>query len=598
MCGLNGLVRLEESATLDLAELERTSAALAPRGPDGSGTWADPQGRYAVAHRRLAIIELSDLGAQPMASADGRFVLAFNGVIYNHHELGQELEREGVSLRGGSDTEVLVEMWSRFGAACLERLRGMYALALWDTTEGSLTLVRDPYGIKPLYYATGGGVLRFASQVRALEAGGATSGDVDLGGLVGFLRWGFVPEPRTLRKAIRAVPAGCCLEVRHGVVQTPRRFHLPRVDRSGEPLPEALEDSVRHHLVADRRVAVFLSAGVDSALVAALASRGGARPTTLTLRFEEFEGSAQDEAPLAREVARHLGTEHVEHTVTEAEFRSVEEAFRAAMDQPTMDGLNTFLISRIAHQHGYRVALSGLGGDELFGGYPAFTDVPQWHRAARWARFVPGAASIWRRVGHLASPSPKAPEVLQKARTLGGAYELRRGLFVDSEIEALLGADQLLAGLDAMAEEDVVTSALGEWKPPPRSDDPWLCVQRLESLVYMRNQLLRDADWASMASALELRVPLVDVVLWQQLAALGFEPGRSRGKAAVLREIAPGLPSRIYSRPKTGFVTPQGRWQSEGARLGSWGQASRRIALDVLPRFGVDLPTAQEAGLR
>ena len=261
MCGINGILRLTDAApAIDRDELLRTRDAMAARGPDGAGVWISGDGRVALASRRLAILDLSEAGAQPMASADGRFQLVLNGEIYNFPELRRELEGEGVRFRSRSDTEVVLALYARQGAAMLGRLRGMYALAIWDDREKSLLLARDPLGIKPLYLCEEGGCLRFASQVKALAAGGGVSRQVDLGGLAGFLLWGSVPEPLTIRRAVRALPAGHHLLARDGSAGEPR-LHAPAAVSPLAMTPEAaVEDSVVAHLVSDVPVAVFLSA--------------------------------------------------------------------------------------------------------------------------------------------------------------------------------------------------------------------------------------------------------------------------------------------------------------------------------------------------
>ncbi len=283
MCGINGLLRLNGTAPpIDRDELLRTRDAMTARGPDGSGAWISPDGRVALASRRLAIQDLSEAGAQPMLSEDGRYALVMNGEIYNFPELRRGLEAEGVRLRSRSDTEVVLLLYARQGAAMLPRLRGMYGLAIWDSREETLLLARDPLGIKPLYGSSEGGTLRFASQVKALEAGGAVSREIDPAGLAGFLLWGSVPEPLTIRRGVWSLPAGHHLIIRDG----------RRDGRIGEPRPHspapseiapmepaaAVEDSVAAHLVSDVPVAVFLSAGLDSGLIAALARRHLAEP--------------------------------------------------------------------------------------------------------------------------------------------------------------------------------------------------------------------------------------------------------------------------------------------------------------------------------
>ena len=304
MCGISGIFRRTPAASApDRDELGRIHAALAARGPDGQGLWSSPDGRLLLAHRRLSILDLLPAGAQPMSSADGRFTVVFNGEIYNFHELAGELVAAGVRLRSRSDTEVILELWRREGPRAFARLRGMFALALWDDLTAELVLARDPYGIKPLFYSLDGGQLRFASQARALEAGGGLSLEVDPAAVAGLLSWGAVPEPLSLRKSIRALPAGHWARVGGDgafVLATIPRAGLDDGPSDGPgDARAALAASVRAHLVSDVPVGVFLSAGLDSALIADLAVReargapGEGEPlTALTLTWAEARGTS------------------------------------------------------------------------------------------------------------------------------------------------------------------------------------------------------------------------------------------------------------------------------------------------------------------
>lgn len=632
MCGINGIFSFGAAApAIDREELLRTREAMSARGPDAAGAWVSADGRVGLAARRLAILDLSPTGAQPMAAEGGRVQLVINGEIYNFRQLRAALEAAGCSFRGCGDTEVVLALYLRHGEAMLPLLRGMFALAIWDERPGRprrLLLARDPMGIKPLYYSRGSpgpagpagsprtGQLRFASQVKALEAGGAISREVDPAGLAGFLLWGSVPEPWTIRRAVRALPAGHFLSVEEGRAGEPCPFALlagkatlpadseAAAATSAETAnPEAaIEASVEAHLVSDVPVAVFLSAGLDSGLIAALARRHLPEPpATFTLGFDVLAGTPADELPLAAEVARRLGTRHVERRLTREDFVRLWPAALAAMDQPSIDGFNTFAVSRAAHEAGLKVVLSGLGGDELFGSYPSFADVPRGARAARCARRVPGLAAAWPALAaRLAPGRPKLAGLLRHGTTLSGSYFLRRALFLPEELPALIGAEAAAAGLaayDPIADAgkllhgiDAIDGmvAAGNGRRPA---DAWLAVQLMESSQYMRNQLLRDSDWASMACSVELRVPLVDVLLHRQLAAGGFQPARRLGKAALVRRLAPELPAALWRRPKTGFYLPVLEWLRPG-ELGPaghhLGSRSRALALLVLAELGID----------
>jgi asparagine synthase (glutamine-hydrolysing) len=594
MCGINGILRLRPDAPpADREVATRTRDAMASRGPDGAGLWAPDDGSIVLGHRRLAIIDLSETGAQPMHYGGGRFHLVFNGEIYNYKELREALSREGVRFTSTSDSEVVLALYAREGDAMLRRLRGMFALAIWDSKDRRLLLARDPYGIKPLYVAQGEGWLQFASQVRALEAGGRVASAVDPAAVASFLLWGSVAEPRTLRAAIRALPAGHGIVVEDGRVGAPAPFHDLRA-LDGAPCPgiaEALEDSVRAHLVADVPVGVFLSAGLDSSVIAAIARRvSGEGLTTITVRFGDLVGTPGDEGPEAAALARRLATRHVELMLTKSDLRGLWPKVLAAMDQPSVDGFNTYVVSRVAHDAGFKVVLSGLGGDELFGGYDSFRDVPSWARRARIARRVPGAKTAWAAVARgVGGSRPKLAGMLSYAGSIPGAYFVRRGVFLPEELRSILGDEMAAEGLGSIDPAADAQSAVGSG---PQTHDAWLAVHLMESALYMRNQLLRDSDWASMAHSLELRVPFVDAQLRAEVVGLGFEPARSGGKAAVARAAAPELPESVLARAKTGFQIPvAAALADDPATPVRGGLGARRIALAVLEAFGVPLRT-------
>ncbi|MFZ1108551.1 MAG: asparagine synthase (glutamine-hydrolyzing) [Rhodomicrobium sp.] len=581
MCGINSIFAYHHAASpIDGAELERTRDHMAARGPDGHGKWLSEDGRVGLGHRRLAIIDLSFSGAQPMVSADGSLVITFNGEIYNYKALRAELEAEGAHFASHSDTEVLLHLYARRGAGMIEALRGMFAFAIWDARQRSLFLARDPYGIKPLYYADDGRTIRVASQVKALMAGGRIAGAPDPAGIAGFYLWGSVPEPYTTYRAIRALPAGTHMTVDACGVHAPNRFHSiagayaeaevqaqarKAPERAGEIIREALRDSVRHHMVADVPVGAFLSAGIDSgALVGLMRDAGQADIQTVTLSFEEFSGGRHDEAPLAAEVARLYGTRHTNRVVTEAEFRTDLPLILSAMDQPSIDGINTWFVSKAAHELGLKVVVSGLGGDELFGGYASFRDIPRLVSTIAPPGAVPGSGRAWR---HLAETwaaltgtgSPKFSSLVELGGSYAGAYLLRRGVFMPHEIARLLGPELAREGLEALRPLAGAEALIADGP-----HGPFARVAMLEAALYMRNQLLRDSDWASMAHSLELRVPLVDSHLLAAVAPFTVAPQGRVGKMVLAAAPSTPLPDSIVHRRKTGFSTPIADWLKQG----------------------------------
>ena len=552
---------------------------MAKRGPDGSASWVSGDGRVGFTHRRLAIIDLSEGGAQPKHSADGALTITFNGEIYNFRELRAELERKGFVFQTESDTEVLLQLYADRGPRMVECLRGMFAFGLWDSRKRCLLLARDPLGIKPLYYADDGWTVRFASQAKALLAGGAVSRDPDPAGIVGFHLLGSVPEPFTVWRDIRAVPAGATIMVDATGPGAPQRYYdvaqsLEQRAREARPdretarrqLSAAVHDSVRHHLVADVPVAVFLSAGLDSgALLGTMAELGARDTVAVTLAFAEFKGAANDEAPLAAEVAARYGARHIVRTVDRVEFEQDLPAFLDAMDLPTTDGINTWFVAKAAREAGVKVALSGLGADECFGGYPSFSDVPRSVHLLRPFRFLPGVGALSRRLLSAAISAgvrlhPKAAGVLQYGGDWAGAYMLRRGIYMPWELDDLLDPGVVEEGLRRLAPLSHIAAELAAGRGLGDFDR----VATLETSLYMRNQLLRDADWAGMAQSIEIRVPYVDPFFLSALPP-GDVLGAVDAKAAVADIPAPPLPAASRERRKTGFATPIGRWISDAA---------------------------------
>lgn len=600
MCGINGIFAYNGAANpVDRVELIRTRDHMAARGPDGAGAWLAEDGRIGFGHRRLAIIDLTDGGAQPMVGAGSSLVITFNGEIYNYLDLRQDLEARGRVFRSNSDTEVLLHLYAEKGEAMVHDLRGMFAFAICDNKANSLFLARDPYGIKPLYVANDGWTFRFASQVKALLAGGRISRDPEPAGVVGFHLWGSVPEPFTMYRDIRALPAGHTQLVDAAGPREPKPYaNIAQVFADGvaRPIPPdeiytavraATRESVAAHLLADVEVGVFLSAGVDSgALLGLMRDAGQQKVRAITLAFEEFRGTAEDEGPLAFQIARLYGAEHTVRVVGQAEFRADLPAILTAMDQPSIDGINTWFVAKAAREAGLRVSLSGLGGDEILAGYPSFRDIPRWVSLFGMPSAIPGlgvaARALMQAVG-VAAKNPKAASILEFGGTYPGAYLLRRGLLLPHELRGVLDPETVRIGLRRLKP---LTRVRETMDPAPTSAVSK--VAALESNNYMRNQLLRDADWAGMAHGLEIRTPLVDFDLLKALSPLTPSLTPGAGKRALAAAPSTPLPASIVDRPKTGFGVPTGRWTAAAstATVTSKGAASRAWAREVFVRSG------------
>lgn len=550
-----------------MARLAALNACLRHRGPDDQGVWTSADGRAGLAHVRLSILDLSPAGHQPMSTPDEKLHIVFNGEIYNFRKLRAELEADGVVFRTATDTEVLLHLYAKDGAAMLGRLRGMFALAIWDEQRQSCFLARDPLGIKPLYYTQRAGSLAFASEMRALRAGGLADGGIDAGALMRYFQTGSVPEPHTLIKGVQSLEAGHCLMWEAGQLSKhcywQLRFQPEEITREAAvaEVREALLDTMRAHFVSDVPVGIFLSGGIDSTLLAALARKVGQEDiATFSIGVDD---ERLDESSVARRTAAQFGTRHQELRLDADTARHQFAAYLRAIDQPSIDGFNTFTVSAFAHQCGMKVVLSGLGGDEMFGGYKSFEQVPRLSALARAARIVPGLAAVSGRQLERRSSSHKIRRIgslLQTPGTIRDASLCLRGIFSTHE------ARMLAAGYLGCAWQDIPVDAQAEVE----AADPRDAVSECELRFYMRNQLLKDSDVMSMAHSLELRVPLVDRVLFERVARIPASLRLRAGKQMLL-EAVPEIPEWVAGATKRGFVFPFEKWLGQG-----WGDAFAR----------------------
>jgi asparagine synthase (glutamine-hydrolysing) len=577
MCAIAGIFAYREQASpISGDELLIIRDSMLSRGPDDEGLWIDTRRRIGLAHRRLAIIDLAPSGAQPMKSLNGALAITFNGEIYNYKELRIGLEGRGYRFRSESDTEVLLQLYAERGSEMVKELRGMFAFAIWDESKQSLFLARDSFGIKPLYYSDDGGTFRFASQVKALVRGGGVDTSPEPAGHVGFFLWGSVPEPFTLHKGIKSLPAGKSLWIeRTGKKKTSQFFDLTAYlreecerpshsisqDEASERFRAALLDSIRHHMVSDVPVGVFLSSGLDSSTIAALAAQvTSASIKTVTTGFEEFKGTNIDEVPYAEKIANHYHTSHKTSWVSKEDFDRTRQDILEVMDQPTVDGLNSYFVCKSAAEAGLKVALSGLGGDELLGGYPSFKQIPLMTKIVSPMQFAPAFGKGFRYISSSILKnltSPKYAAIFEYGGTYGGAYLVRRGMYMPWELTDVLDVDMVREGWEQLQTiPQLEKTTIGV-------DRSHLKVMALETSWYMRNQLLRDIDWASMAHSLEVRVPLVDVDLYRAVIPL-LNSNCRPSKRTLTRIPDKRLPDNIVNRKKQGFVVPTQSWLFEG----------------------------------
>lgn len=546
---------------------------IAHRGPDGRGTYLAPSRRAALTHTRLAIIDLNETGAQPMTTSCGRYTISFNGEIYNYQSLREQLTHDGITLNSQSDTEVIMQLYAQHGADCVKLLRGMYAFLIWDEHEKSAFAARDPFGIKPFYYQKNSQSLTFASEVRAIIASKTDSPQLCATGLKSYFKTGTVTEPNTIFDSIKMLPAGHTLKWKSGQI-TLDSFWKPMFTEYGmsrdhaiKTTRRALKNSIKAHLVSDVPVGIFLSGGIDSAVLVALASQ--ATPKKINTYSIAFSDAEWNEGDVAKRLSDHFGTRHTELLMTADKAQPLFAQYLATIDQPTIDGFNTFCVANLASTHGEKVVLSGLGGDEMFAGYKSFTLLP---KMLRLSKMLSLASPLVRFASHLLNPilsarSRRILDFLGRPDSLIDAQQSLRGIFSNSESielvkQTLAQNNQHAEQSSAPLKEDKRSAADSRLEQPitrPALADQ---ISQLELTTYMRNQLLRDSDVASMASGVELRVPFVDQVLFDELASIPSMWRLELGKKLLIDSV-PELPEWVVNRPKQGFRFPFDEWFSD-----------------------------------
>src|SRR5579872_418906 len=561
MCGIVGIAAKNGAVNRDV--LESATRSLMHRGPDDGGTVVvqDGEDEVGLGNRRLAILDLSPLGHQPMHDPSTGNWIVYNGEIFNFRELRIELEKAGIAFCSQSDTEVVLKAYGQWGEKCLPRIRGMFAFAIWDARQRRLFLARDPMGIKPLYYAASGQYFLFASEVRTLLGTGLVRRRLDHAGLQNYLTFGSCYDPITLVEGISALRAGHFLIWERGRAEETRYRDIldspddSLVQRSQADLSADLNEAVCRQIVSDVPVGVFLSGGIDSSVLVAILARNGIKPETFSIIFRE---SAYDEARFSRRIAQAFQTNHHEILVSQSDVLERVPAVLRAMDLPTVDGVNTYIVSEQTRAAGVKVALSGLGGDELFAGYSTFASVRRMQSFLRVWRYVP-AKSVATAVGSLLlAENDKNRKLLTLLRRDGNGlhpYFLARMLFTPTACKALI---------KSMGQEvsDRAENEIRQIMDRARSLDEINAISYLECRCYMLNTLLRDADAMSMVHGLEIRVPLIDDHLAARVLAISGKEKISRKttKPLLLAALEAPLPNEIVHRPKQGFTLPFEQW--------------------------------------
>jgi asparagine synthase (glutamine-hydrolysing) len=570
MCGIVGIIG--QNARVPAEVLERTTKSLSHRGPDDGGTVLVPGSRQQVevglGNRRLAILDLSPQGHQPMNDPTSGNWIVYNGEVYNFREVRAKLERERVYFNSSSDTEVILKAYGRWGEQCVDEFRGMFAFAIWDAPRQRLFVARDPMGIKPLYYFQSSQYFLFSSEVRTLLGTGLVPRRMDPAGLVNYLTFGSLYDPDTLVEGVRSLSPGHYLMWEKGDVTETQYWDLvlPDVVHSetsrGEleaQVFEMLDGSVRMQMVSDVPVGVFLSGGIDSSSLVGILSRKGIRPSTFSIVFREADYS---EAEYSRAVAQHFRTDHHEITVSQSDFFAAITPSIDAMDLPTVDGVNTYFVSEKTRAAGVKVALSGLGGDEIFAGYSSFRTVPRMECfSAAWQR-LPGQvrgplAGIFATLAPSNDQNRKLTALARNAEEIVHPYFLSRMLFTPEQQNELLTEFNMNPAAFVRAKKplrDTLNRAL--------SLDPVNRVSYLESRCYMLNTLLRDADFMSMAHGLEVRVPLIDHRLAELVLAMpgSWKLDTKTPKSLLVKALKGQLPDQIVHRRKRGFTLPFEHW--------------------------------------
>ncbi|HEV3254959.1 MAG TPA: asparagine synthase (glutamine-hydrolyzing) [Candidatus Acidoferrales bacterium] len=587
MCGIAGFINADQAPEAELRPIiTRMTDTIVYRGPDDSGSWVEAAAGIGLGARRLAILDLSAAGHQPMVSSDGRFVLVFNGELYNFTEIRAELEPRGHAFRGHSDTEVILAAVVEWGIEeAVKRFAGMFAFAIWDRRERALHLARDRMGIKPLYYGWAQRAFLFGSELKALRQHPAFRPEVNRGALALQMRFAYVPQPHAIYNGIFKLPPGCILSLPANSLfleqASPRPYWAVRGQSAAnassgsdaevvEQLDQLLRLVVRQHMISDVPLGAFLSGGIDSSMVVALMQAQSSRPVrTFTIGFREPN---YNEAEFARAVAGHLGTEHTELTVTPEEAREVIPKLPTMYDEPFADSsqIPTYLVSALARRQ-VTVSLSGDGGDELFGGYSWYLRTPQaWSRLGRIPRPLRRLASAMIAAGNSGAYNRAfgwlSPPVERFGRRVSIGERIRKA----GEVLALRNREELYQYIhsrwkgmgEVVVGAPTLATTLSDTSRWPEAAEFVQRMMLVDQATYLPDDILAKVDRASMAVSLEARVPLLDhrVVEFAARVPAGLKIREGKGKWLLRQVLCRYLPEKLFERPKMGFAMPIDRW--------------------------------------
>ncbi len=594
-----GIVSRKEA--INIKRFNKMHESLAHRGPDDSGSWTSPDRRTALGHKRLSIIDLTEGGHQPMVSENGRYILVYNGEIYNYRELRTDLEKEGICFKTESDTEVLLQLWEKVGKESLIKIRGMFAFSIWDSEARILFLSRDPFGIKPLYFCSTQDYIAFASEMKAFTVGGIAGGP-DPKAIGSFLQWGSIPAPLTLYKDVVSLKPGQWIEWEQntGIItdqiywnynrqlEIEQNNQITDFEEAVNLMRQTLYDSVKAHLVSDVPVGAFLSGGIDStAIVSLMRQAGQDHISTFSITFDDEN---LDESYFSQLAARTYNTDHHEWRISREEFNNLKDKFMKSIDSPTIDGLNTWIVARFAREHGLKVVTSGVGGDEFFYGYPnTFKQLPVLMKCLGIVpAFIKKLLNSTMNNPYINNLSPnkinKMSKIIEVSPDLKMGYLFNRGLFTKYEVEKLIKDKDLAmeaASLNMAAYLPEIEGNVTEQQ----------IISILETSRYLGSQLLPDSDQFSMAHALELRVPLVDRIVAENLCRINskfFYDKRNTAKALLVNAVG-DLPDKLVYRKKQGFTLPVSNWIIND----NWEPKSRLLDLNACKKIHSDFQTGR-----
>ena len=539
---------------------------LARRGPDSEDIWFDKD--IFLGSRRLAIFDLNTRSNQPMISLCNRYIIVFNGSIYNYKELRNYLIKKNIKLKTESDTEVLLELYALEGARMLNKLKGMFAFVIWDKKNKELFAARDPYGIKPLYIGLNADGVILASQVKTIISTKFIDQEEDLYSLFSFYNFGFVIEPRTWFKNIKSLKPGSFIKVKNANYIIEKNWYnfnenWINADKSKfekrknlkNKIIKSINNSVDRHLISDVPIGIFLSSGIDSSLLAGIISQKTKKKIkAITISFEEYENLEYDEVSKAKKIARKFGLEHHIFKVTKEEFKNDFPYIIKAMDQPTIDGINVWYASKAANKLNLKVVISGLGGDELFFGYNHFKTIPLLFKLNNYIKKIPILFQLYNLTLKLISKikSDIRINTITSSKSILDLFILKRTVIPLSEI---IKHKTILKKISKEFYEKTFNR-----KENYTFRNKKIYLSNLESIYYLRNQLLRDSDWASMYHGVELRTPLVDVTLLEDLSELMFKYSKYSDKKIIKSSFSNILSRELNSKKKIGFQTPVKEW--------------------------------------